>query len=236
MLDIQKLQNFLFFDSKGQQIEMQYDSHQNVMHGALYLPEVSVGLIECVNIHVLESVLINTVESLIDPRMVNTVSIEYDKTNEYAFYEVENPYDESPNINVLEDSIIDYSVGQLPSFIRKDDVHHYVGNKYSITTSNVDDVIQSTCRINCLFKPTKAGSCYNSVSIYLTRDFGSGEETSECIAQIDLYSEAIAEDERLVKRLADFGEHISDTEEYIFRNSDINEDNPNYRLLNAKRK
>lgn len=236
MLDIQKLQNFLFFDSKGQQIEMQYDSRQNVMHGALYLPEVSVGLIECVSIHVLESVLINNVESLIDPRMVNTVSIEYDKTNEYAFYEIENPYSESPNINVLEDSIIDYSVGQLPTFIRKDGVHHYVGNKYSITTSNSDGIIQSTCRINCLFKPTKAGSCYNSVSIYLTRDFGSGEETTECIAQIDLYSEAIAEDERLVKRLADFGEHISDTEEYIFRNSDINEDNPNYRLLNAKRK
>ena len=141
MLDIQKLQNFLFFDSKGQQIEMQYDIHQNVMHGALYLPEVSVGLIECVSIHVLESVLINNIESLIDPRMVNTVSIEYDKTNEYAFYEIENPYSESPNINVLEDSIIDYSIGRLPTFIKKDDVHRYINGKYSITTSNTDGII-----------------------------------------------------------------------------------------------
>lgn len=234
MLNIQKLQNFLFFDSKGQQIEMQYDNRQNVMHGALYLPEVSVGLIECVSIHMLESVSINGKELLIDPRIANTVSIEYDDVNEYAFYEVENPYSESPNINVLEDSISDYTVGKLPFSIN--DTHHYVNDKYSVITDNVDNIVQSTCRINCLFKPIKAGACRNSVAIYLTRDFGSGEETTECIAQIDLYSEAIAEDERLVKRLADFGEHISDTEEYIFRNSDINEDNPNYKLLNAKRK
>lgn len=48
--------------------------------------------------------------------------------------------------------------------------------------------------------------------------------------------ETIAEDERFSALLQNFGRDVDRDEELILRESDVNEDNPNYVLLNAKRK
>ena len=59
MLDASKLRNFLLFDSKGRQINLLYDKRQNLMRGTVYLPEVSVGLIESITVHLVERTIIN---------------------------------------------------------------------------------------------------------------------------------------------------------------------------------
>jgi hypothetical protein len=56
------------------------------------------------------------------------------------------------------------------------------------------------------------------------------------IAQISLRGEAAGEDERLEKLLENFGREITEQQELILRDSDVNEDLPNYLLLNKKRK
>lgn len=56
------------------------------------------------------------------------------------------------------------------------------------------------------------------------------------LANLDLYGETESEDERFKVVLNNFGKSIDHDKEYIFRESDINEDLPDYHLLNKKRK
>lgn len=56
------------------------------------------------------------------------------------------------------------------------------------------------------------------------------------ISQISLRGEAVGEDERLEKLLENFGRDITENQELILRDSDVNEDLPDYLLLNKKRK
>ena len=58
----------------------------------------------------------------------------------------------------------------------------------------------------------------------------------ELLLTLNLYAEAESEDERLRLTLENFGRKIDEENEYIFRNSDIDEDRTDYRLLNKKRK
>lgn len=56
------------------------------------------------------------------------------------------------------------------------------------------------------------------------------------LATIDLYGETEEEDERFKSVLENFGKKLEFDSEYIFRDSDIDEDLPDYNLLNKKRK
>jgi hypothetical protein len=59
---------------------------------------------------------------------------------------------------------------------------------------------------------------------------------SPILLEIPIECEVIAEDERLGLLLENFGRDITIDQELILRDSDINEDNPDYILLNQKRK
>ena len=59
---------------------------------------------------------------------------------------------------------------------------------------------------------------------------------TEVVSLVSLYGETEEEDERLKIVLANFGKKIDHENEYIFRDSDINEDLTDYVLLNNKRK
>lgn len=56
------------------------------------------------------------------------------------------------------------------------------------------------------------------------------------LANLGLYGETEAEDERFKLVLENFGKKIDPEYEYIFRESDISEDLPNFEILNKKRK
>lgn len=56
------------------------------------------------------------------------------------------------------------------------------------------------------------------------------------LAEILVSGEVIPEDERFSTILTNLGQQISQEEEFIFRDSDINEDLPNFKILNEKRK
>lgn len=56
------------------------------------------------------------------------------------------------------------------------------------------------------------------------------------IAEINLYGEVIGEDERFKILLENFGRKINESETYVFRDVDVEEDLPNYIKINEKRK
>ena len=56
------------------------------------------------------------------------------------------------------------------------------------------------------------------------------------LADLDLYGETEGEDERLRLVLSNFGRKVDKEKEFVFRDSDIDEDLPDYELINKKRK
>ena len=59
---------------------------------------------------------------------------------------------------------------------------------------------------------------------------------NDVIAVLNLYAETEGEDERFKQLLENFGKKLDHDQEYIFNDSDIDEDLPDYVLLNKKRK
>ena len=76
----------------------------------------------------------------------------------------------------------------------------------------------------------------NYLNNYTVSDFRLVWNNSNVLATISLYGETESEDERFRLVLENFGKKIDLENEYIFRESDIHEDLPNYELLNKKRK
>lgn len=60
--------------------------------------------------------------------------------------------------------------------------------------------------------------------------------TTYKIAEINLYGEVIGEDERFKVLLENFGRKINESESYVFRDTDVEEDLPDYIKINEKRK
>lgn len=76
----------------------------------------------------------------------------------------------------------------------------------------------------------------NYLNSYNISDFRITWINSNILATISLYGETESEDERFRIVLENFGKKIDLENEYIFRESDIHEELPNYELLNKKRK
>lgn len=56
------------------------------------------------------------------------------------------------------------------------------------------------------------------------------------VAEINFYGEVIAEDERLEKMLENFGRRVDEEDVYVFRDTEVDDDRPDYIKLNEKRK
>ena len=83
------------------------------------------------------------------------------------------------------------------------------------------------------------GISYNSEGIferYLELYDYTIEDNPALLAKIKIVGEVIPEDERFITILENIGQRINKEDEFIFRDSDINEDLPNVKLLNEKRK
>jgi hypothetical protein len=76
----------------------------------------------------------------------------------------------------------------------------------------------------------------NVFNNYSLSNIRIGWKNTEKLATFELYGETEAEDERFKLLLENFGKKIDLENEYIFRDSDIHEELPDYDLLNKKRK
>lgn len=211
---IKHLNKLNFFNSIGNKLDFAFDEELNLFTGTLYFRETSSGLIQNETLHILEECILETTGDVAydKPKIGSNLEI-YFKNNYFNLFTVDNPYEETPFISILSET---KTFWDKTLIVGENEEHNIL--------SKLENKSQ---KINILFK-TAFDGVFNDVLI-LRLD-------GEIIAEIGLYIEVSAEDKRFVNKLADFGEYIAENEEYIFRNSNISEDNPNYNILNKKRK
>lgn len=103
------------------------------------------------------------------------------------------------------------------------------GYQYRVVTENWEEKLMQ------FHLGFSAGTEGSYVNMLLIEDI-TFTYAPKLVAQISLRGEAAGEDERLGKLLENFGREITEQQELILRDSDVNEDLPNYLLLNKKRK
>jgi hypothetical protein len=222
-----------FFNKKGEYFNFEYLEASDRWIGRVDFDTVSTGLIEDYQIYIMEEVFnTNTqqyelsypiVESSIYPGTGPTANLELE-----TFFKI--PYTESlflysfnleEDENVLEKyqslkydfDYIPYSTGS--SGIKED--------MKEVSSININPI-----QINVGFSPTEENAYQK---ILFIKDI-----TGHIIAEILIYGEGEEEDERLRDWLMALGVDLLPKDEGIFDYSDVNEINPNWTLMNQKRK
>lgn len=213
-----------FFDKRGDDLNFIYNESEDLWEGKIFIPKVSVNLYESVNIFIVEefSTSGNITKygiphyrdlSNIDtsgPKWIATW--EDDRKTEIFLYQFE-----------LSDKPILEELNSIELNIEFD------LNQQILTTGQIqsDNITENAIQLNIALK-SKHEDIYERT--LLIKD----KSSNKIIAKIDFYGETIEEDERLPQNLYKLGLSISPEEYKVFRDSDINEDLPDYDLLNHK--
>tara|TARA_B110000259_G_scaffold26588_2_gene27543 strand:+ start:17775 stop:20519 length:2745 start_codon:yes stop_codon:yes gene_type:complete len=218
-------ENLRFF--KGLEYDLNFEKDiLGIYQGSIYLPEVSEGLYETINLFILEECV------LFGDPIVNfptaetsdaaTFTFKWEETNKVdstsiIMYDIDN----TGNIPVVKElktqsfDLFDYSNVAV----------HTDGVKYLTTQNN------TAIQINLALNSIIPGPHVRNLYVYHN---ASGVET--LIAKIEIYGEVVAEDERLKVLLSNFGATLSEGDFMLFKDHDISEMSPDYILLNRKRK
>jgi hypothetical protein len=221
-----------FFNKDGIDLNFSYDSTLDMWTGTLNLPEVSKGLYETATIVLLEQFL-NTggitkwgIPHFSDPTYNPTEPI--DSYSWSAFWEDETDENDrfilftfdltadKPILNVVEQAIVEVDI----------DVTETV-NSAGEKITNV--ITNKGIQFNIALKSDTEG-------VYERYLIIKENGTDRIIARIKFYGEVIGEDERLTVLIQNLGYSLYESDYSVFRNSDINEQLPDYKILNEKRK
>lgn len=201
------------------------------LDGDLYFNEkVPTGLISTQNIFLLEEVKgVNGIVKYTFPRAGEDGKIRW------QWKDTDNKYDD--------ESIFMFDVdttSSLTPFIEKSDIFDYdipdgtadgftVGKKFYRVVSNINT---NSLQLNLGASYPEEGIFEKTLEFY---DY-SDSENPYLLGEIFLRAEVIPEDDRFVTILTNLGQQINAEEEFIFRDSNIQEDLPDVNLLNKKRK
>ena len=221
-------QNLRFFDSESNDLNLIYDNELNIWKGVSYLPLVSTGLYETLTLHVLEEVVGSLGEKLhVNPiaESVGAVSFKFKFKDDYNTSEDVFLYSAKQDARELYIQIDNSQVGQL------------LPATTSVSTSNGVKVVTDNLKAT----PITAQVALNSdtegfhIRTLSVTELINGVETRE-IAQIKVYGEVEGEDERLRTLLSNMGMNLDDLDYFIFKDSNIQEQSPDFIILNQKRK
>ena len=218
-------ENLRFF--KGLEYDLNFEKDiLGIYQGSIYLPEVSEGLYETINLFILEECV------LFGDPIVNfptaetsdaaTFTFKWEETNKVdstsiIMYDIDN----TGNIPVVKE----LKTQSFDLFDYSNVATHTDGVKYLTTQNN------TAIQINLALNSIIPGPHVRNLYVYHN---ASGVET--LIAKIEIYGEVVAEDERLKVLLSNFGATLSEGDFMLFKDHDISEMSPDYILLNRKRK
>jgi hypothetical protein len=218
-----------FFDSESNDLNLLYNSDNELWEGICYLPKVSTGLYETLTIYILEEVQGN----LGNTKFVMPVSEKIGGSKfKFKFF---SGYEYSEDIFMYDATNV---AGRL-EIQKKDEVIFDLLDSNSSTGTNQDGfkIINS----NIPMTPLKCNIALMShVDNYHTRLLDiievdiDGNET--IIATIRIYGETEEEDERLAVLLSNIGMTLKPEDYLILKDADIKELSPNWILMNQKRK
>lgn len=201
------------------------------LEGDLYFNEkVPTGLISTQNIFLLEEVKsIGGGINYTFPRGIENGKIRWqwkDTANQYDdiaifMFSVDTTSTVTPFIE--KSDVFDYAIpdGSMDNFT--------TGKKYYRIVSNINT---NSLQLNLGASYPEEGIFEKTLELYDYTD----TENPYILAEIFFRAEVIPEDDRFVTILTNLGQQINAEEEFIFRDSNIQEDLPNVDLLNKKRK
>ena len=220
--------NLRFFDSESNDLNLIYDTELNIWKGVSYLPVVSTDLYETLTLHILEEAVGPLGEKLhVTPiaESAGEVSFKFRFKDDYNTSEDLFLYSAKQDLGELYIQIDNSQVGQL------------LPATTSTSTSNDIKVVTNNLKAT----PITAQVALNSsdegfhIRTLSITELVDGVETRE-IAQIKVYGEVEGEDERLRTLLSNMGMNLDDLDYFIFKDSNIQEQSPDFIILNQKRK
>lgn len=211
--------NLLFFDKDGKSLDLKYENGK--WFGKMYMPSVATNLYETFTIYLAEKFLDSSGNIVYGtPHIYATVQdvnigCKLQNNKEFKLFTVDNPNNPSPLISFLENKQL------LFKDTSGDTIDYQSGD---ITTINYDS---SVTRIDVCVSSPKEGIYTDKLII---------SDSSSSFIEIEFYTEIEGEDERFNVLLSNMGESFLEKDEYIFKESDISEDLPDYNTINTKRK
>jgi hypothetical protein len=214
-----------FFNGTKSEIELSYDSVNEVFEGSIHLNEVSTGLYETATIFVLEEAVSQFgAEKLVKP-IGSTIGSKFkcefvkDKKMSADINLISAYLGEDNEMYVKTESTIELEVQDNSVAVSTTDGIHTLGSSYS------KEALQFTIALNS----EDDKSHYRYLRIYDTID-------DKLVANIYVYGETVGEDERLAVLLSNFGTSLSTKDQFLFKDHDINELGTDWQLINRKRK
>lgn len=206
-----------FFDKYGKNLNLDFDTNNEVWQGTIYFPEVSTYLYDNENIFILEKIdndykfpALNPGESLIFEWKDNDIE------DELFLYEVEKDYDLNNYFINKKDSIS----------VSYDDLIPVSGG----SSINISLPLQ----LNIAFKPLEEIKYERTLYIYIKDESSPSNKIK--IAEINFYGEGLDEDERFGVWARNFGIRFNKEDANILKDYDIKEAFPDWAQLNLARK
>ena len=221
-------ENLRFFDSESNDLNLIFDEKLNIWKGVSYLPLVSTGLYETLTLHVLEEVVGTLGEKL---HVTPIAEASGDVT--FCFY-FKDDYNTSEDLFLYSTK---KDAGELHIQIDKKQISTLLPINTSTSVINDKKVVTDNLKTDPIVVRAALNSDIEGFHIRTLSvcEFVDGFEVRE-IAQIKVYGEVEGEDERLKTLLSNIGMNLDDLDYFIFKDSNIQEQSPDFTILNQKRK
>lgn len=213
--------NLRFFN--GTSHEIQLTQVDGIWEGKVFLPEVSTGLYETVNLFVLEECLHNGATVINKPLSPDNVitkftfeweALQLDQSKDVIMYQMRMDGGKAyvKELTTQQQDLAAWSniISQDANYFKTISTHENVALQVNIAVSSDMEGIHKRILL------VKAGA--------------------DIVARIEFYGEVEAEDERLKVLLANLGSSLEEEDFMIFKSHDISEMHPDYQLLNQKRR
>ncbi len=239
-----KYANLRFFNGTSGELNFNYDADAELWDGIIFVPKVSVGLYETVNLFVLEEVhkdlggfeYVRPISESSSTKFLFEIEDNEDYQGDVFIYNVvsNNGYYQVQETNSQVESILDSSTSNglwvYQNYNTSVGNTSNQGGEFKTINTNV-----SNEAIHCKLALKSEEEKIHIKLLNIYEIDNNGNKTHH-IASIKVYGETIGEDERLVDLLSNFGMSLNEEDFLIFKSSDVNEFKVDYQLLNQKRK
>lgn len=244
-----------FFGKSGEYLNFEYDSDNDIWNGRIDYDTLSEGLIEDYQIYVMEQVW-NPNPGIIEYSWPRSITIGGGIKGFFDPREEGKPFDDyedgsfpvpqhfiydpigvpaTAGMNTIPEPLVEASY-TINKFYQTNIALGYTGVADTIlgaTTNypgmvNCQDAYNRAVQINLAYQPNREDA-FNTY-LYLQTIGGTA------FAKIQIYGEGLGEDERLKVMLENIGQDLLPQDTKIFDTSDINEPQPDWALINRKRK
>ena len=238
-----EVKNLEFFDKDGYNLNLNWNEQKNIWEGNIFFPRVSVGLYENTTIYVVEKYIevdsdsCNEVVSVSYPKGDGNIIFQWDLANtfvdEFFMFNFDADYEIKDTSSLL---YTPYD-GPLCEMLIINRFDKYIAPLYNEDSLNIlerTDLLE----VHVAFKADERSSetTYKRTLVMSYETNKSGYTTTIEFARITFFAETIEEDERLKIWNENLGYNLKPEDSILFKQSDIHECMPNFKLLNEKRK